>query len=125
MRKEPIGKQPCFLCENEWQEPTGLVYIPDGRAALAMALRATAHCVPQYYQFESEEARCSPHWTWWLDVAGSRSSPSVVPEIFNALTLGGGHAAEGCHRDYPTASAAIRDLCRAYIAVHCKSEVPA
>ena len=99
-------------------------FIPDGRADLARALRATCDRVPWknspgHMIFQTPDAvyvwRQSNHDIHLAD-------PNFVScEIARHLN---GHGTPKRHY-YPTASAAIRDLCRAYIAVHCKSEVPA
>ncbi len=127
MRKEPIGKQPCFLCENEWQEPTGLVYIPDGRADLAMALRATATYIPHAIGSGDSER-------WWYDRRNydddipADEVPDHLPgDLFDAIQTDCEYIdSDMCiaFKRFPTASAAIMALGRAWIAVHCKSEVP-
>lgn len=118
--------------ETPWGEPVDIMcgicdgtgFIPDGRADLARALRATCDRVPWknspgHMIFQTPDAvyvwRQSNHDIHLAD-------PNFVScEIARHLN---GHGTPKRHY-YPTASAAIRDLCRAYIAVHCKSEVPA
>lgn len=95
---------------------SGTGRIPDGRAELAEALRATADRVPQFYDCQSEETHESPHWTWWVlfreDV---RIRPPCLEEkLFKELTLRKDHDSDDANRDYPTAESAIRDLCWAW-----------
>jgi len=90
--------------------------VPDGRADLAMALRATA----AYWPMTDGE---SWWWSWSLSRRPRPAMSSRVPELVWAKLRGTPDRHYPSWKDYSTASAAIRDLCLAYIAVHCKSEL--
>ncbi len=88
-------------------------FIPDGRADLAAALRATADRVPVHY--------CGLVWTWWRSRSGACDIPADVYAVLQPARVVG---ATGGLSDYPTVTEAIRDLCRAWIVVH-KQQVTA
>ena len=101
-------------------------FTPDGRADMAMALRATCTRVPRRIGPEFDER---PEASWWwnsLDAPVSFNGESHVGrELFDSLPTGSPDALNpDIWKRYRTAAAAIRDLCRAWVAVHCKSKVP-
>lgn len=100
-----------YGCRHHACRGTGRV--SDGRADLAAALRATADRVP--YRFNDPRA-----WGWWCpDTASSGQIPSQVAEpVGRLLTAWSGNSDHPEWADYPTAEAAVRDLCRAWVEVH-------
>jgi uncharacterized protein (TIGR02996 family) len=113
---EEFGR-PCKVCRT-----TGR--ISDGRAETAAALRAIADRVPRKIGYEFDE-RGDTAW-WWnaLDEPVSFNEASRISSVmFSALTAGMKDIIRPeSWRHYPTASAAIRDLCSAWVKVH-KMEV--
>lgn len=118
-------------------------FIPDGRADMARALRATAGMVPSMWaagrdgdgrEFVFERSMSDqpePEFFSYLGAgpfaAQDTADLSIIEcNVFDAMEgeSGGMYFMLGKHghRRYETASAAIKDLCRAYITVHCKSE---
>ena len=93
-------------------------YDERGRHDEADALRATADRVP--YPVKPFDSRTSDLFWWFLDYTDGGPMNGVSIKIHRELT-GRNH---GQCRDYPTAEAAIRDLVRAWVAVH-RQGVPA
>ncbi len=97
--------------------------VSNGYAEMGAALRATADRVPRKFN--------GPIWGW------NRLHGMAEPENYGSLITQEVYAELEADRipyaragvdfwcDYLTATAAIRDLCRAWIAVNCKQEVPA
>jgi uncharacterized protein (TIGR02996 family) len=88
-------------------------FIPDGRADLAAALRATAQFVP----LVEDGTAC------WFN--GRNQDGSVHPASDVPSTLFAGFGTPDSYIVHTTAEAALRDLCRAYIAAHITGGVPA
>lgn len=105
-----------------WKCPTckGEQYIPDRNGRLAAALRATADRVPRLIGHEFDE-RLTEDW-WWNAIVHTISfneSSKLTVAVFHHLTgmVPDSPIQAPIWRYYPTAAAAIRDLCEAYIKV--------
>lgn len=133
--EENAGTVKCGACASgyypgkqyEWAGPdsvwvlcptcSGSGYVSDGRADLAAALRATIGRVP--VQVMSDPFGPLPEWRWFRrDTGMVHGMGDLPPDLFDALS--GGELNEGgwCYfyRPHITAEAAIRSLCRAYVA---------
>jgi len=121
----------CSCAGDRWVLcPTcnGTGTIPDGRADLAMALRATATYIPHAIGSGDSER-------WWYDRRNydddipADEVPDHLPgDLFDAIQTDCEYIdSDMCiaFKRFPTASAAIMALGRAWVAVHCKSEVAA
>ena len=104
----------CDTCDGE-------NFIPDGRADLAAALRATADRAPWPPESgkKGQHLWVNDYWmTGWDRIPNTARLDRVLfaklqrHKRLNTVAI-------------PTAEVAIRDLCRAWVAVHRTSEVPA
>lgn len=106
----------------DWSDcPTcsGTGYVPDANGRTAAALRATADRVPYWFWTNS----C---WPWWCEPADNLAAADCVgADVGELLLASNGNTKQKGWADYPTASAAIRDLCAAYCVVNFKGEVTA
>lgn len=111
----------CPSCGGE-RDSRGTGYVSNGYADLAAALRATASRVPFTSVPQAGERAGVRYWSWICE-GPVEYADTVPPDILDALS---GKIVDGHTnwRDYPTAEAAIRDLCSAWIKVH-RKEVPA
>jgi uncharacterized protein (TIGR02996 family) len=103
----PPGDGKCTKCN-------GTGFVSDGRADLAAALRSTADRVPRGR---------GPDWWWcaFVEPISLNSDCNLAADVFDHLAVTGWCSGAVRWRHFPTAEAAVRDLCRAWI-VH-KQEV--
>lgn len=117
---------PCRLCgAGKYYPPTicpvircsSTGRVPNGYTKMAEALRATADRVPRVFEGRTI-------WGWnRLDEPIStpplaNKTSNVTVAVFNAMVDFLTPVNTGYWRDYPTASAAILNLCRAWVKVH-------
>lgn len=117
---DPISVM-CGMCDG-----TGRV--SDGRAEMAAALRATVNYFPHVIGV-------GPTELWWYDrrnydddIPADHVPDHLPGELFDAIQAGCEYIdSDGqiAFKRFDTAADAIKALCRAYLAVHIKSEEPA
>jgi len=97
----------------------------NGHAETAAALRATASRVPRDID-ASGDYTPGHYWNYIRNCGEENKASKISKKDFFALT---GGTPDDVYPDYwryyPTAAAAIRDLCRAYVASRSKQEVTA
>ena len=97
---------PCDTCQ-------GTGYIPDRNGRMAAALRATVDRVP----LGNGGTAMSPPFGWYGGYAGGIHPESDLPRPVFSRLIGDSGGMEN-FRMYPTAAAAIRDLCEAWCKVN-------
>lgn len=105
------GGRRSIVCE----ECGGTRRVSNGYAETAAALRATKDCWP--IPWKSLRLGGRVVYLFCKAAAWGEAGCEYVPtDLFGVMT--GGHTHGATWLDYPTAEAAIRDLCRAYVKVN-------
>ena len=105
-----------WLEENDGTVTSRGCYVSNGRADMAAALRATCTRVPFFLVEEGV-------WCWWFSDKGKMKSTAAdelfrLPPEMQVHMTGRIDSSWASMVDYRTALDAIRDLCRAWIAVN-------